>query len=187
MKFWHWLWFPPGDSLTRGRARLVILTCLGLVSATLALILTWLISGDLQWETVVAGTVLALLLAGLIALAHRGRVGIAMGLLIGLLSLIITTDVAAYGLGSPAAAAYFVPIVLVSCGYGLWAGLGMAALSAGATWAIAWATTGGRYQPYGPVDISHLTFNAPTLTVLFLLVATIIGVWRATGRSEAMP
>lgn len=180
MRFWRWFWFPPGTPWQRGRARLVMVTCLSLIAAMGMLILTWLLSGDLEGQTVVAGLGLTIILLGLAALAQAGRVNWATGLLVGLLWALITADVAAYGLGSPAAAAYFVPLALVSCSYGLGAAIGLTALSAGAVWLIAWATVSGRYQPYGPVELSHLTFNAPALTVLLLLVTVILGVWSAS-------
>lgn len=116
----------PDNALARGRAGLVMAACLGLAIAVLALLLVWLISGDLQVETVVGSLVFILVLAGISALARDGRAGLAAWALIILLVLLITVDAASYGLGSPAAAAYFVPVVLAACSVGLVAGIGVA-------------------------------------------------------------
>jgi hypothetical protein len=165
------------NALARGRAGLVMAACLGLVTAVLALLLVWLISGDLQVETVVGGLVFILLLAGISALARGGRGRLAAWVLIILLVLLVTVDAASYGLGSPAAAAYFVPVVLAACSVGLVAGIGVALFCSLATWVIAWGTLAGWYQPFIPAEPSHLTFNAPLYTVLLLLVALIVGSW----------
>lgn len=167
----------PDNALARGRAGLVMAACLGLAIAVLALLLVWLISGDLQVETVVGSLVFILTLAGISALARGRRAGLAAWALIILLVLLITVDAASYGLGSPAAAAYFVPVVLAACSVGLVAGIGVALFCSVATWVIAWGTLSGWYQPFIPPEPSHLTFNAPLFTVLLLLVALIIGSW----------
>ena len=182
---WEWLLPDTEQVLVHGRAGLVIAACLALTAAVVALILTWIVSGDLQRETAVAGAVFILLLVGIGALARRGRVSLATWTLVILLTLVITTDVMPYGLGSPAAAAYVIPITLAACGLGLWAGIGVAVFGSVAAWLVAWATTAGWYEPWELVDISHLTFNAPALTVIFLIVALIVGVWtRYLGRAS---
>ncbi len=165
------------DALARGRAGLVMAACLGLALAMLALLLVWLISGDLQVETVAGTLVFLLALAGIAALARRGRGRLAAWMLIVLLALLVTADAASYGLGSPAAAAYAIPVALTACTVGLVAGIGVASFSALATWVIAWGATSGWYRPLIPAEPSHLTFNAPFYTVLLLLVALIVGFW----------
>lgn len=169
---------PPTESdLDRGRAGLVLATSLALSGAVVFLILTWLISGDLQWQTVVAGTIFVALLAGVAALARGGRIAAATWALVGLLTLLITADVIPYGAGSLAAAGYVVPIVIAACGLGLEASLGIAAFGATAIWLAAWAATAGWYQPLVPPEISHLTFNAPALTAIFGILALVVGLW----------
>jgi len=177
-QFLEWLLPKSADNaLARGRAGLVIAACLGLAAAVLALLLVWLISGDLQVETVAGTLVFVLVLAGISALARGSRARLAAWVLIILLVLLVTVDAASYGLGSPAAAAYFVPVVLAACSVGLLAGIGVALFGSTATWVIAWGTLLGWYQPLIPAEPSHLTFNAPFFTVLLLLVALIVGSW----------
>ncbi len=174
---WHWLLPETAASLSRGRAGLVLATCLGLAGASGALVLTWRISGDLEGETVIAGGVFTMILAGIGALARAGKDRFAAWLLTGLLLLLIAADAASYGLGSPAAAGFFIPVLLATCALGFAAGMGVAVFAAAVIWGIAWATTTGLYAPWGAVDISHLTFNAPALTVMLLVGALIVGLW----------
>ncbi len=165
------------DALLRGRAGLIAITCLGLMAMALALILVWFITGDLAVETVLLGILLSLLLAGIMALARTGRVRLATWLLLGLLLLLITADAASFGLGSPAATAYVIPVLLAACGLGLPASLGVALFGSGAVWLIAWGAFAAWYEPWEPFAVWHLTFTAPFLTVVLWLVALIAGFW----------
>ncbi|MBU0491011.1 MAG: hypothetical protein KKA73_15900 [Chloroflexi bacterium] len=173
------------DVLARGRAGLVIATCLGLVGAIAALLLAWVITGDLEGVTVAASVVVVALLAGLGALARRpGRSALAVWLLASLLVVLVALSTAPYGVASSGSAAHLLPIVLAACGLGLEAGLAVAGVSVTLVWLVAVAEVAGWYEPLLPIDISHLTFDAPTLTVVFLLAALIAGAWsRYLGRA----
>lgn len=173
------------DVWARGRAGLVAAACIGLAGAMIALILTWLISGDLQWETVVATLIFIAILAGIVALSRGGRTLLAAWLLVGLLTVLMTVDIIPYGLGSPSIAGYVIPIVLAACGIGFGAGLAVAGVGSATAWLVAWATTSGLYKPWEPVHISHLTFTAPAMTVIFFLTAMIVGVWTRYLRQRA--
>jgi hypothetical protein len=158
------------------RARLVVAACMGVAAAILFIILFWVFTGTLEdWETLVAGGVLLAILAGIAALARKERVLLSGWLLVGLLTLLISADLPYYGVGTPTAAAYVIPIVLAARLLGFWPGMGVAAFGATVIWLIAWATTSGVYSVDAAIDISHLTFNAPALTVIFGLVALIVG------------
>lgn len=174
---WEGMLPPTASRLERGRAGLVLATSLALGVAILFLIFIWLVSGDLQWETAVAGTIFIALLAGIGALARAGQTSAATWALVGLLTLVITADVVPFGAGSLAAAGYVIPITVAACGLGLWAGLGIAAFGAGVAWLVAWAATAGWYQPLVAPEISHLTFNAPALTAIFGIVGLVVGLW----------
>jgi hypothetical protein len=174
---WAWLLPDTDDALLRGRARLVIATCLGLIVAVAAIVLFWLFTGDLWIGTAILGLVLAVILAGIAGLARSGRARLAAWLLIALLFIIVTLDVSGFGLGSPTCAGYFVPTVLAACGLGLGAGVGVALAGSTFLWIIAWGASTGWLEPMIPFEISHLTFNAPAYTVLLLLVALITGFW----------
>lgn len=165
------------DPVLTGRAKLIAVTSLGLMLAAWALVLTWLISGDLEGITVVAALIFSGVMAGLLALARSGRMHAAAWLLVGLLCVLILADTADYGLGSPAIISFVVPIVLAACTLGFAASIGVAAFGSGVIWLIAIALSAGWYQSSAPFQIDHLTFNAPVLTVIFLLVASIVGWW----------
>ena len=175
--FWHFLMPPTADRLEYGRAGLLLATCLSLLAAMAILILTWLLSGDLEGATVGAALVMAAILAGLIWLARGGRAELAIWLLVGLLFLLVTADTIGYGLGSPAAAAYLISITLAACGLGLVAGLGVAGVAAAVVWGTAVAAQAGWYTPEIPFDLWHLTFSAPLFMVLFGVVALVVGLW----------
>ncbi len=173
---WNWLLPRTEEPLLRARAGLVIGTCLGIVAACVLIIVGWAVTGTLEdWETIVAAVVLAGLLAGIVFLARVGRARLAAWLLVGLLTLLIAADIADYGLGSPTAAAFCIPIVLAACALGLWAGLGVAAFSSLVVWLVAAAGVLGWYTPAIPPDISHLSFEAPAMTIIFMAVAGIVG------------
>ena len=174
----HTRFFPSfSDPLLTGRAKLIMVTSLGLMLAAWALVLTWLISGDLEGITVVVAVIFSAVMIGLMALARSGRVSLAAWLLVGLLSVLILADTADYGLGSPTIVSYLVPIVLAACTLGLAASVGVAVFGSSVIWLIAIALSSGWYQSSAPFQIDHLTFNAPVLTVIFLLVASIVGWW----------
>lgn len=163
--------------LDKGRTKLLFWTCGGLIAAAWALVLVWLISGDLEGETAVACAVFTFILVGIGLLAWNGRSRAATWILVGLLMVLIALDSSSFGLSTPGAAAFVLPVVLAACGLGLWPGIGAALAATAVTWLVGWGTTAGWYEPYGLVDISHLTFNAPFYSVVFLVTAVIVGGW----------
>jgi hypothetical protein len=180
-------WLPvTTDPIAAGRAKLIIVTSLGVMLAAWALVLTWLISGDLEGITVIAAIIFSAVLIGLAALARSGRVSVAAWSLVILLCVLILADTADYGLGSPSIGSYLIPIVLAACTLGLAASVGVAVFGSIMLWLIAVALSSGWYQSSAPFQIDHLTFNAPVLTVIFVLVAVIVGWWsRYTTRLVA--
>ncbi|MGB7538709.1 MAG: hypothetical protein WBM17_09235 [Anaerolineales bacterium] len=168
--------FPlPNEPAARRIAMLVIITCAAIVLGALALILTWIVSGDLQLETVAAAGILFLILAGLVLLALRGRERAALVILAVLLFILVAADLTESGLHTSMAAAFLIPILLIACGLGMRAGIGAALICSGFGWLLAAAENGGWMAVPYPIDISHLTFDAPALTVVFLLCAAIAG------------
>jgi hypothetical protein len=174
---WQWLLPISAEGVMRGRAGIVIGTCLALLVAMGFLILVWRLSGDLQRATVGWAGVLALCLAGLMALAHAGLVYWAAWGLIGLLAAGLAVDVTEFGVGSLGASAFVVPLVLAGCLLGLGPSLVLAGAGTAAIWGLAWAEYTQRFRPRLGRDVSHLTFNAPALTVLYWLVAGLVGAW----------
>ncbi len=163
--------------LDDGRAKLVIIACCTLILAFVALLLVWLISGDLEGETVILAAAFGLILLGLIRLARSRRIALAAWGLVVLLMLLIGLDTASYGLGSPAGAAFVLPIALAGCALGLKPGLTMAGVATVIVWGSAVAGHQGWYQTETPFELSHLTFNAPFLMVLFMFIGVLTGIW----------
>lgn len=165
----------PGNPGARRTAMLVIITCAAIVLGVLALVLTWIVSGDLQFETAAAAGILCLFLAGLVLLALRGGARAALLILAVLLFLLVAADLSWYGLHSSMASAFLIPILLAARGLGMRAGFAAALICSAFGWLLAGAENAGWIAVSYPVDISHLTFDAPALTVVFLLCAVISG------------
>ncbi len=165
----------PDDPGARRIAMLVILTCAAIALGALALIITWIVSGDLELETVAAAGILFLILAGLVVLALRGGGRAALLILAALLFALIAADLSEYGLHSSMASAFLIPILLAACGLGMRAGFAAALVCSAFGWLLAGAENAGWIAVPYPADISHLTFDAPALTVVFLLCAAIAG------------
>jgi hypothetical protein len=165
------------DPILTGRAKLIMVTSLGMILAAWALVLTWLISGDLEGITVFAAAIFSGAMFSLAALARSGRVVLTAWLLVVILCVLVLADTVDYGLGSPTIGSYLIPIVLAACTLGLAASVGVAVIGSAMLWLIAVALSSGWYQSYTPFQIDHLTFNAPMLTVIFLMVAVIAGWW----------
>ncbi len=168
---------PTDDTLLRGRAMLIVATCFSVSAAYAALIVFWFLTGDLDWESTILWAILTVILGGFVALARRGRVTLAAGIIVGLLTLLTVADVSSYGVGEPGAAGFTLPILFAACTLGFWPALGVALVGSAAVWLTAAAEIGNwwNWLP-APVE-SHLTFNAPMYTVVFVLVALISALW----------
>ena len=171
-------WLPATtDPLVAGRARLILATCVGLTLAAWSLVLTWLISGDLEGETVVVAIIFSVTLLGIAVVSRSGRVTLATWLLIVLQALAIVSDVAYYGIGAPMIFAFLLPTVLTACLIGLAGGMIMAIIGSIVAWGVAVGAMQGWLSVAIPFQMDHLTFNAPLISIIFLLVALIVGWW----------
>ncbi len=171
-------WLPiTTDPLLAGRARLILATCVGLALAVWGLVLTWLISGDLQSVTVIVAIAFSIMLLGIAVVSRSGRTTLAAWLFIVLLGLVTVYDATYYGLGAPDIVFFVLPIVLAACLIGLSAGMIMAVVGAIVTWGIAIGAMQGWLAVVIPFQMDHLTFYAPVITIVFLLVALIVGWW----------
>jgi hypothetical protein len=167
---------PQLKSIKQIQARIVTAACLGIGLAVIAIIGGWAISGTLtDWETVVGGVIFIAILGGLSLLVRRGRPALAAWLLAGLLFLIISADVSYYGLGSPSAMAFLLPVMLLACTLGLKPGLSAAALAAVVVFGVAWGSLNGILTVNIPVDESHLSYNAPVISVILIFCAGLTG------------
>jgi hypothetical protein len=165
----------PQEPDARRIAMLVIVTCAAITAGAALLILAWLVSGDLEGETVAAAAVLFLLLAGIVLLALRGGERAALIVLSALVFLLTAADLHAYGLHTSMASAFLIPVLLLACGLGVRAGIAAALMCSAYGWILAAGETGGWIPVSYAAEISHLTFDAPALTVIYLLCAFVAG------------
>jgi hypothetical protein len=141
--------------------KLVILPCAAIMLDAAALILTWIVSGDLVLETVGAAATLFLILAGLILLALRGRGQAALEILAGLIFILVAADLCRYGLHTSMVSVFLILVPLIACGLGMCAGIGAALVCSAFRWLFARAENAGWVAVPYPVEISHLTFDTP--------------------------
>ncbi len=165
----------PREAGARRMAMLVIITCAAIAAGAALLILTWIVTGDLETETVAAAAVLFLILAGIVLLALRSGQRAALIVLSALLFILVAADLAWYGLHASMASALLIPVLLLSCGPGMRAGIAGALVCSAYGWLLAAAENAHWIAVPYAVDISHLTFDAPALTVIYLMFAVIAG------------
>jgi len=66
-------------------------------------------------------------------------------------------------------------VLLVAVVFGLKPGLGAAALAAVIVFGVAWASFSGLLTVAIPADESHLSYNAPVISVILLFCAGLAG------------
>jgi hypothetical protein len=167
--------------LMQARAKVVVAACFATGAALVALILYWIIFSWLeQVETVFMGLVLVLILAGILALVRRGYVHAAAWILTVLMALLNLANMLDYGISTTASAGFLIVIVLAALTLGPALGLGSAVLGSLAAFAFALAASAGQIQTQIPFEEATLSFDAPTLTIIYLLVGLLCAVWSKT-------
>ncbi|PKN91391.1 MAG: hypothetical protein CVU44_19960 [Chloroflexi bacterium HGW-Chloroflexi-6] len=173
-----WLTLKANSPVERIRALLVMLFALGIFLALFALILYWVLTGELEsLSTVFAGLVFGLILFSIARLAQVGKIDLSAWLLGLLLSVIIFLDVAEYGFTSSiAASVYALPVVFSALALGLVPALLFAFLGAVVMWVLAFAMSQG-WLANSFYHESFLSFHAPALTLYYFLLALMVGGW----------
>ena len=167
---------PPSEKFLKIQAGIVTMACIGLGLAAIMVIGGWAVTGTLEdWETVVGGGIFLALLAGIARMARRGRASLAAGILSGLLFILVSADVASYGLGSPSAMAFLLPALLTACSLGLWPGILVAMLAVLVMFGVAWTSLEGLLVVAIPVELSHLSYNAPVISVILVFCTALAG------------
>lgn len=163
--------------LVQVRARVLAATCLAVGAAILATLVYWILFSWLeQWLTVVIGLIFVLFLSGLLALVKRGRVRAVAWTLTLFLVLLNLANMTSYGIGTTSSAGFLLAIVLAAFTLGPQLGLGVAVLGSVAAFGIALAGAAGQLQTEIPFQESNLSFDAITLTLIYLMVGLMCAV-----------
>lgn len=188
MKLQNWIntLLPKSASVfERAQAKIISTMSIVIGAAMLALVLYWLLTGTFEdIETIFVMTVLLLILAGIVALVKRGYIKLGAWLLIGLMLLLNLSDMAYYGLGSVASAGYIIPILLAVFSISPKAGMGVTIFGCVSVFSIAYLASIGQIQTEIPYQVSNLSFDAPTLSLIYLITGILAGGWvRSTKES----
>lgn len=164
--------------IERAKAKVTVVTALAIGAAMLALVLFWIVTFTLEdIETIFLTVVLILLMAGVIALVQRGRVQLGAWVLTLLMIFLNLSNMTWYGISTTSSAGYLIPILLALFGIGSAAGFGVTVLGCVTVFAISLLASAGQIQTEIPYSESHLTFDAPALTLIYLIVYFISNAW----------
>jgi hypothetical protein len=164
--------------IERAKAKVTIVTALAIGGAMLALVLFWIVTFTLEdIETVFLTIVLILLMAGVIFLVKRGRIQLGAWILVLLMIFLNLSNMTWYGVSTTSSAGYLIPILLALFGIGSAAGFGVTLFGCASVFAISLFASTGQIQTEIPYAESHLTFDAPALTLIYLIVYFISNAW----------
>ena len=170
----------PASASTFERAQAKIISIMSIVigSAMLALVLYWLLTNTLEdIETIFILIVLLLILAGIVALVKRGYIKLGAWLLTGLMLLLNLSDMTWYGIGSVASAGFIIPILLAVFSISPKAGMSVTILGCISVFLVAYLASIGQLQTEIPYQESNLSFDAPTLSLIYLITGILAGNW----------
>jgi len=128
-------------------------------------------------ETILILIVLLLVLAGIVALVKRGYIKLGAWLLTGLMLLLNLSDMTWYGIGSVASAGFIIPILLAVFSISPKAGMGVTILGCISVFLVAYLASIGQLQTEIPYQESNLSFDAPTLSLIYLITGILAGNW----------
>ena len=162
----------------RAQAKIVSNTSIVTGSAMLALVLYWIVTNTFEdIETIFVLAILLILLAGIIALVKRGYIKLGAWLLTGLMLLLNLSNMSWYGIGNVASAGYIIPILLAVFAIGPKEGLGVTILGCISAFLISYLASIGQLTTEIPYQESNLSFDAPTLSLIYLIVGILAGGW----------
>ena len=162
----------------KAQAKTIISTSLAISGAMLALVMYWLITGtfeDIETIFIVLGLLLGF--AGIIALVKYGYIRSGAWILIGMMLLLNLADMTWYGISSAASAGYVIPILIAVFSISSQAGISVSLLGCISVFSIASFASSGQLQTEIPYQESTLSFDAPTISLIYLLVSVLAGNW----------
>lgn len=166
------------------RAMTIIVTSFAIGGAIFLLILYWVVTKSFETKTTiyVALSIISLS-AACVAFVMQGQLLIGAWMLIILMVLINFSNMALYGISSSSSAAYIIPILLAMFGIGANAGVGVAVLGCIFVFIIPILQSRGILKSILPFEISSLTFDAPVLTLIYILVTLIVYPWASSSKN----
>lgn len=158
----------------------VVITSLAISSAMIVLVVYWLLTKSFETiKTIFAMFAIMFGLAVCIGLALNHQVRLAAWILIVLMLLLNFANMFGYGIATSASAAYLIPILLTMFCIGTTTGYVIASLGCVAVFVIAFLQSKEKIKTFLPYQVSHLTFDAPVLSLVYLLITFITGSWIA--------
>lgn len=171
-------WLPASENiLFQGQAMIIIMLCMVLIFATGFLLLSWIISRDLQTNTIVVSIFYIACLVWIAYLPSVGNVFLAGSLLIGLLLITLMFTTIHYGVSSPSVSAFLLPIIVSILILNTTIGFFVTLSTILFIWLTAFAELRGWRTPLLPVNRDNLTFKAPLFTVIFTAVFIMLSGW----------
>ncbi|HCR70623.1 MAG TPA: hypothetical protein DIW23_04190 [Anaerolineae bacterium] len=156
----------------------VIVTSLAISGAMILLVVYWLVTKSFETvKTIFAMLAIMLLLALCVGLAINHQVRLAAWILIVLMLLLNVANMLGYGIATSASAAYLIPILLAMFCIGTTAGYVIAFLGCVIVFVIAFLQSKEKIKTFLPYQVSHLTFDAPVLSLVYILITFITGSW----------
>lgn len=172
------------SQLEQMRATTVLVTSFAIGGAMILLVLYWLITKSFETiKTIFVVLIIIFLLGVCIVLVMQGQLVLGSWLLVALMILMNFSNMALYGVGTSSSAAYLIPVVLAMFCIGPNAGFGTALLGSIFVFAIPILQSKGYVKSLLPYSVSNLTFDAPVLTLIYLLVAILVGTWADFSKS----
>ena len=170
---------PTSYSLSdQASAMVVIITSLAISGAMVVLILYWLLTKSFETiKTIFAMLAIMLGLAICVWLAINDQVKTAAWILIVFMLLLNIANMLGYGIATSASAAYLIPILLAMFCINVGTGYIISALGCLLVFGIAFLQSKEKIKTLLPYQVSHLTFDAPVLSLIYILVAFITGSW----------
>jgi hypothetical protein len=169
----------------QAQARIIINTSIAISAAMLALVLYWVVTGTLEdIETIFIVFGLLLVFVGIIALVKYGHLLSGAWILIGVMLLLNLVDMTWYGISSVASAGYVIPILIAAFSISPKAGMSVSILGCVSVFAISYLASIGQLHTEIPYQESTLSFDAPTLSLIYLIASVLAGNWvRSTQKA----
>ena len=172
------------SQLDQLRAMTIIATSFAMVGAILLLVLYWVATKSFETKITIFVALACILLLGVcMGFVIQGWLTTGAWMLIILMVLVNFSNMALYGISSSSSAAYIIPILLTVFCIGTNAGFGITVLGCILVFIIPILQSRRIIKSILPFHISSLTFDAPVLTLIYLLAAIIVTSWAVSSKS----